>query len=151
MVERHARRTRRRRLAFGAALFVALAGAAFLVLSVQEHHHARDDLARARRELATARATTSREALTLADEKDVVDSVHEGLASIATGATPVADLDQRDLDAVRAAVQAGLAGDAAAYNAAVDQREASDHEHDAAVEQLRQQANVVLTALAALS
>jgi len=72
--------------------------------------------------------------------------VKDQLGAIGQGAIPVADLDQGDLDAVRAAVQAGLAGDVTAYNAAVDQREALDPQHDAAVEQLRQQANAVITA-----
>jgi hypothetical protein len=59
-------------------------------------------------------------------------------------------LDDEDLTAVRGAVQAGLAGNLGDYNAAVDQRAAGDAEHDATVEQLRQQVNAVITALDAL-
>jgi hypothetical protein len=147
MADRRARWPGWRWLAFATALLLALGGAAFLVLSVQEHNDARDDLARARRELATARAVSSRDAQALTKAQHTIDSVKDQLGAIGQGAIPVADLDQGDLDAVRAAVQAGLAGDVTAYNAAVDQREALDPQHDAAVEQLRQQANAVISAL----
>jgi hypothetical protein len=136
-----------RRVAFSAALLLALGGAAFLVLSVQEHNDARDGLTRTRHELATARAASSRDTQALTKVQDTIDSVKDQLGAIGTGAVPVADLDQSDLGAVRAAVQGGLAGDVTAYNAAVDQREGLDPQHDAAVEQLRQQANAVITAL----
>jgi hypothetical protein len=134
-------------LAFAAALVLALGGAAFLVLSVQEHNDARDELARTRRELAAARSASSRDTKALTTVQNTIASVNDQLTAIGTGAVPVADLDQGDLDAVRAAVQAGLAGDVTAYNAAVDQREALDPQHDTAVEQLRQQANAVIAAL----
>ena len=49
------------------------------------------------------------------------------------------------------AIQGGLAGKLADYNAAVDQRTALDPQHDAALEQLRQQANAVITALTAFT
>ncbi len=48
---------------------------------------------------------------------------------------------------MRAAVQGGLAGKLADYNTAVDQRTALDPQHDTALEQLRQQANAVISAL----
>lgn len=146
MADRRAHWTGWRWIAFGAALLLALGGAAFLVLSVQEHNDARDELARTRRELAAARANSSRDTQALTKVQRTIDSVKDQLGAIGTGAVPVADLDQRDLDAVRAAVQAGLAGDATTYNAAVDQREGLDAQHDAAVEQLRQQANAIITA-----
>ena len=146
MADRRARWPGWRWLAFATALLLALGGAAFLVLSVQEHNDARDDLARGRRDLATARAVSSRDTQALSKAQDTIDSVKDQLGAIGQGAIPVADLDQGDLDAVRAAVQAGLAGDVTAYNAAGDQREALDPQHDAAVEQLRQQANAVITA-----
>jgi hypothetical protein len=146
MVDRHPHWVGWRWVAFSAALLLALGGAAFLVLSVQEHNDSRDDLARARRQLATARADSSRDTQALTKVQDTIDSVKDQLGAIGNGAVPAADLDQSDLDAVRAAVQAGLAGDVTAYNAAVDQREALDPQHDAAVEQLRQQANAVITA-----
>jgi len=51
---------------------------------------------------------------------------------------------------VRAAVQAGLAGSLTDYNTAVDQRTAIDPQHDAALEQLRLQANAVIEVLDAI-
>jgi hypothetical protein len=147
MAERRAHWAGWRWVAFATALLLALGGAAFLVLSVQEHDDARDQLAGARRELASARTNSSRDTKALAKVQATIGSVKDQLGAIGQGAIPVADLDQRDLDAVRAAVQAGLAGDVTAYNAAVDQRETLDPQHDAAVEQLRQQANAVITAL----
>jgi hypothetical protein len=134
-------------LAFTTVLLLAFAGAAFLVVSVQDHNDARDDLAHSRRDLAIARSNSSRDTQTLHQVQDSIDSVNDQLGAIGKGAVPVADLDQSDLDAVSAAVRAGLVGDVTAYNAAVDQREALDPQHDAAVEQLRQQANAVITAL----
>ena len=77
--------------------------------------------------------------------------MRDQLGAIDTSAVPMADFDEQDLEAVRAAVQAGLAGDATAYNAAVDQRAALDPQHDATVDQLRQQANAVIAVLATLA
>lgn len=134
-------------IAFGVALIFALAGAAFLVLSVEQHQDARDDLTRVRRELATARTNSSVNADHLRRALDAVDSVRDQLTAIDKGASDLVGLDQRDLGAVRNAIQAGLAGDLTAYNAAVDQRTALDPQHDAALEQLREQANAVITAL----
>jgi len=138
---------RRRRLAFSVALVLALLGVAFLVWSISQHQEARDDLGAARAQLAARRANTSKEATSLQHVLDTVATVHDQLAALDQGATGVADLDQKDLEAVRAAVQAGLAGKLADYNAAVDQRTALDPQHDATVEQLRLQANAVITAL----
>jgi hypothetical protein len=137
-------------VAFGGALVLALLGAASLVWSISQHQDARDDLAAARAELATRRANTSSDAEALQHALDTVGTVREQLGALGQGVVGVADLDQRDLDAVRAAVQAGLAAKLTDYNAAVDQRAALDPQHDAALEQLRQQANAVITALDAL-
>ena len=97
------------------------------------------------------RATTSVDARRLQDALDKVTSVHDQLAALGQGATGLADLDEHDLDAVRAAINSGLGGVLADYNAAVDQRTALDPQHDATVEQLRQQANAVITALDSIS
>jgi hypothetical protein len=140
-------RLRRRRLAFAAALVLALLGVAFLVWSISQHQDARDDIADARTQLATGRANTSNDAQRLQHTLGAVGTVHQQLGALGQGAVAVADLDQQDLDAVRAAIQAGLAGNVAGYNAAVDQRAALDPQHDAALEQLREQANAVITAL----
>ncbi len=137
----------RRRLAFGAALVLALAGIALLVWSISQHEDARDDLADAKTQLATRRAATSEELQNVQHARDVVASVHEQLVALGPGVAGLADLDQKDLEAVRAAIAAGLAGNLGDYNAAVDQRTALDPAHDAAVEQLRRQANAVITAL----
>jgi len=138
---------RRRGAAFAVALVLALAGVAFLVVSISQHQDARDDLAAARTQLATRQAATSNELKNVQHARDVVATVHAQLAALEPGVAGLADLDQKDLDAVRAALQAGLAGKLADYNAAVDQRTALDPQHDAALEQLRQQANAVITAL----
>jgi hypothetical protein len=138
---------RRRRLAFGLALVLALLGVAFLVWSISQHQDARDDLTGARRHLATRRANTTKEATSLQQALDTVATVRDQLTGLDQGVADLADLDQQDLDAVRAAIQAGLVGNLADYNAAVDQRTALDPQHDTAAEQLRQQANAVITAL----
>jgi hypothetical protein len=141
-------------VAFAVALVLALAGVAFLVLSISQHQDARDDLADTRADLATRRAATSNDLKHLRNAQDTAASVHDQLAALAApdaGVTGLADLDQKDLEAVRAAIQAGLAGKLADYNTAVDQRTALDPQHDTALEQLRQQANAVITALTALT
>jgi hypothetical protein len=133
--------------AFGAALVLALLGVGFLAWSIWQHQDARDDLTAARARLATHRAHTSADARALHLALDPVSRVKDQLASLAQGVVPLADLDQQDLDAVGAAVQAGDAGNLTGYNAAVDQRTALDPQHDSTLEQLRQQANEVITAL----
>jgi hypothetical protein len=140
-----------RRIAFAAALGLALLGVAFLVWSIVRHQDARQDLADARTELATRRAGSSREAQSVQRAQAAVAGVHDQIVTLHQGVVALGDLDQHDLDAVRAALQAGLAGNLGAYNAAVDQRTATDPQHDATVEQLRQQANAVITALDPLS
>jgi hypothetical protein len=137
----------RRRVAFGVALVLALGSLAFLVWSISQHQDARSDLGDAQAQLATRRAATSSELKHLQRARDVVGGVHDQLAALGPGVAGLADLDQKDLEAVRAAVQSGLAAKLADYNAAVDQRTALDPQHDTAVEQLRQQANAVITAL----
>jgi hypothetical protein len=141
---------RRRRLAFSGALVVALLGIAFLVWSISLHEEARDDLAAARSELATQRATTSNDSKNVQHARDAVMSVHDQLVAL-DGVGGLGDLDQKDLDAVRAAIQAGLGAKLADYNAAVEQRTALDPQHDTTLEQLRQQANSVITALNGIS
>ena len=133
--------------AFGVALVLALLGAAFLVWSISQHQDARDDLAAVKAQLATRRANTSKDAEALQRAQQQVDAVRDQLVALDPGAGQLSDLDQQDLDAVRAAIQAGLAGRSADYNAAVDQRANLDSRHDAALEQLREQANAVITAL----
>jgi hypothetical protein len=138
---------RRRRLAFSVALVAALLGVAFLIRSISQHHDARDDLTAAEAQLVARRADTSSESAALARAQDVVASVASQLAALEQGVIQLADLDQRDLDAVRSTFQAGRAGNLADYNAAVDPRAGLDAEHDAKLEDLRQQANAVITAL----
>jgi hypothetical protein len=138
-------------VAFGAALVLALAGIAFLGWSISQHQDARDDLAATRVELATQRATASKDSKRVRHAQDAVGSVGDQIGALGPGVAGLADLDQQDLEAVRAALQGGLAGKLADYNAAVDQRTALDPQHDTALEQLRQQANAVITALTALN
>ena len=141
------RRARLRWVAFGVALVLALLGAAFLVWSISQHQDARDDRAAARARLATRRANTSSDAEALQRALDAFDTVREQLRALDEGVLEIAELDQHDLDAVRAAIKAGRAGNLADYNIAVDQRATLDPRHDAALEQLREQANAVITAL----
>jgi len=138
---------RRRRWAFCVAAVLAALGAAFLGWSVVQHGEARDDLRDARAQLATRRANTSIEARSLQRSLRVVTSVGDQLGAVPKETRDLAGLDQRDLEAVRGAIQAGLAGNLTGYNAAVDQRTALDPQHDALVEQLRQQVNAVINAL----
>jgi hypothetical protein len=141
---------RRRRFAFSLALVLALLGVAFLVWSIAQHQDARDDLADARTELVTRRANTSSDAKHLKVALDAVGSVRNQLSGLDKGVPDLAALDEKDRDAVKAAMAAGLAGKLSDYNAAVDQRTALDPQHDTSLEQLRQQANAVITALDAL-
>ena len=134
-----------------AALVLAVLGMAVLTLAVIEHRDARDDLARARTELASQRVGTSADSRALHRAEGKVAAVDDRLTALAKGAPDVGTLDQQDLDAVRAAVGAGVAGKQSDYNVAVDQRTALDARHDALVEQLRQQANAVLAAIAAMN
>lgn len=140
-------RSYRRWGAFGLALALALLGAAFLAWSITQHQDARDDLTAVKRQLATRRANTSKDAEALQHAQQRVGSVHDQLVALDPGAAQLADLDEQDLAAVRAAIEAGLAGKIADYNTAVDQRADLDPRHDAALEQLREQANAVITAL----
>lgn len=137
----------RRRVAFGVALVLALFGAAFLVWSVTQHQNARDDLADARVQLRADRANASIAGKRLRYTQDVVQTIHDQLAGLDAHVGNLADQDQKDLDAVRAAVQAGLGGVLADYNAAVDTRTTLDAQHDTTVEQLREEANAVISAL----
>ncbi len=134
-----------------AAFVLAVVGVAFLVVSVQQHGDAQDDLTRAEHQLAVARANSSADARHLTAARQRAQSIHDQLTALDQGVGDVADLDQRDLDAVRSAIQAGLGNDLSGYNSAVDSRGALDAQHDAAVEELRQQANAVITALDQLS
>jgi type VI protein secretion system component VasK len=140
-------RTRRRWFAFAVALVLALAGLGFLGWSIVQHRDARDDLAAARADLVTRRGDTSSDAKKVQQAQAAIAGVHDQLGALDQGVGGLADHDDKDLEQVRAAIQAGLGGNLAGYNAAVDQRAALDPQHDATVDQLRQQANAVITAL----
>ena len=122
------RATRRRRaLAFGGALVLALAGLAFLGWSISQHQDARDELRRRRGTARRQPGDTSSDADVAAARARRRSRASASSSQHSTRArSGLADLDQHDLDAVRAAVQAGLAGALADYNAAVDQRAALD-------------------------
>jgi len=126
---------------------LALGAAAFLVQSLRDRDDARAELAHARVQLHVARATSSNDARNLTETQRSVRVLHDQLMTITGGATSVAKLDDQDLDAVRTAVQSGLAGKLDDYNTAVDHRSDLDTEHDAALEQLREQVNAVIGAL----
>ena len=144
------RRRARGWIVFSGALVLALLGVAFLGWSITQHQDARDDLTKVRAQLATNQASSSKEAQALKQVQQSVATVRDQLAALDQGVNGLADLDQRDLETVRAAVQAGLAGSLADYNTAVDQRTALGPDHDATLEQLRQQANAVIAALDAI-
>jgi hypothetical protein len=93
------------------------------------------------------RALSSSSATALRSAQRVLGTLEQQLPTVTPAAMAIAKFDDQDLDAVRAALQAGLAGDLDAYNQAVDQRDGVDPQHDTALEQLRQQANAIITAL----
>jgi hypothetical protein len=138
---------RRREIACAVAVVLALAAAAFLVVSVRARETARTDLAHARHALHVERTTSSVDAQTLNRSRHAVQSIGPRLTALMSGGATIAKLDDQDLATVRAALQAGLAGNLDAYNAAVDQRSSLDSQHDTSVEQLRQQANTVIGVL----
>ena len=142
-----ARSLRRREIACGVAVVLALTTAVFLVASVRARETARTDLARARRDLYVERTTSSGDAQTLNRSRHSVKSIGQQLTALKSGGAAIAKLDDQDLATVRAAVQAGLAGNLDVYNSAVDQRASLDSEHDTGLEQLRQQANTVIGVL----
>jgi hypothetical protein len=138
---------RRGAMVCGIAVVLALGAAAFLVLSTRQRDDARKELAHARVQLRTERATSSTDAKDLNQARHAVQGLRQQLTTITNGGTAIGKLDDEDLDTVRAGVQAGLAGNLDGFNAAVDQRGALDTEHDTELEQLRQQVNAVITAL----
>src|SRR5262245_813832 len=93
------------------AFLLAVAGVGFLVVSVHQHDDARDDLTRTQHELADARANSSSDARKLTKAQQHVQSVRDQLTALDKGVGGLADLDQRDFDAVRSAIRAGLGGD----------------------------------------
>ena len=147
MAESRTSRASRRWVAFGVALVLALLGAACLVWSISQPQDARDDVHAVEAQLAPRRATTSTDAEALQRAQQKVDGVHDQLVALEQGAAELGALDQQDLATVRAAVDAGVAGNLADYNTAVDGRAELDPRHDTALERLRQQANEVITAL----
>jgi len=116
-------------------------------MSVRERETARTDLARAQRDLHVERTTSSGDAQTLNRSLHAVKAIGQELTTLKSGGAAIAKLDDQDLATVRAAVQAGLAGQFDAYNAAVDQRASLDSQHDTSLEQLRQQTNTVIGTL----
>jgi hypothetical protein len=129
-----------------AAVMVAAAAGA-LVWSVSDRqdaqatlHNAQDGLAResSRGTNATARLTKAQAA---------VRGLQPQMDAVTAAADAVAPLDDQSLAAVKAAVAAGLGGDVAGYNTAVAQLNAANPGHDAALEQLRLQANALVVAL----
>jgi hypothetical protein len=147
VADEHRSRFRLRLVAFLVAFVLAIVAVAFLVFSVEQRDDARADLASAQLALRTDRAGSSQAATDLAAAQRELRALEPKLPAVDPEAAAIAKLDGQDLDSVRAALQAGLAGDLDAYNHAVDQRAALDPEHDAALEQLRQQANAMITAL----
>jgi hypothetical protein len=129
------------------ALMLAVGAMVVLVVSLHARDDARADLAAARVALRRERAASSTSATALAAAHGVLSGLGTQLPTVGPEATAIAELDDQDLTAVRAALQAGLTGDLDAYNQAVDQRDTLDPEHDTALEQLRQQANAIITAL----
>jgi hypothetical protein len=127
----------------------ALAAAGALVWANREA-----DAATAHREVvraALAANTNGAAADRLAAASATVASVRAQVDAIPAELTQVADLEQRDTALVRAAYDAGKKGDVPAYNEAVTKRNVLAPQVDAAVEKLRTDVNVVLTALATIT
>jgi len=141
------RASQARVIAFAVALVMALGSAAFLVVSLREREDARSDLATARVALRHERAVSTTSATDLTVAQRELRTLQPQLTAAGPAAAVIAKLDQQDLESVGAALQAGLAGDLGAYNQAVEQRDAIVPDPDAALEQLRQHANAIITAL----
>jgi hypothetical protein len=136
--------------AIGVAVVLAAVGVTFAVVSVHQRDHDQRQLHGALVERRAARTSEANTANDLMRTRQAVAAIVDRLTAIPAAATVVASLDDQDLELVRAAVQAGLAGSVSDYNKAVDQRNALDARHDATLEQLRVEINSQLTALDAL-
>jgi len=129
-----------------AASLLVVVAAALAAWTVVERVVADRDLRDARHasSVETARAAQARAAL--ATTRAAVRAV-PSLATLPASLRQVADLDTRSVSAIEAAVDAGLRGDVAAYNAAVGNLNALNPDYDTALEALRVQVNAALLAL----
>jgi hypothetical protein len=137
-----------------AALVVALVAVglatAFFVASMSARDEAHAELRSAQAAVAKERSHSRQAGTQLARARAAVQALSQQLAAVPTSADAVAALDTQSAAAIKAAVDAGLAGNIGDYNSAVGQLNALNPQHDAALEQLRVQVNALVTALEAI-
>jgi hypothetical protein len=141
----HASRWNLAALLVAAAMVIAAGG--FLVLSVLDRSDARAALHRDEVALTRERARRTGAVSLVTRARSDVRALGPQLDALARAGDIVALLDGQSLAAVKAAVEAGLAGDVAGYNAAVAQLNAMNAGNDAALEKLRVQVNALVMAL----
>jgi flagellar hook-length control protein FliK len=132
-------------LILATVMVAAAAGALAWSISARRDAHAR--LHKAEATLAHERSRTNDATAQLTKEQAVARGLRPQQGAVAAAGDAVAPLDDQSLTAVKAAVDAGIAGDVAGYNAAVAQLNAANPGHDAALERLRVQVNALVVAL----
>jgi hypothetical protein len=129
-----------------AAVMVVVAGGV-LVWGISARHDAQTTLHKAEATLARERSRSTGATAQLTQAQAAARGLRPQQSAVAAAADAVAPLDDQSLGAVNAAVDAGIAGNVAGYNAAVGQLNAANPGHDAALEQLRVQVNALVIAL----
>ena len=132
-------------LILAAVVLVVAAGALLSSISARQDAHAR--LHRAEATLAHARSRSTDATFQVTNAQAAARGLRPQTEAVTAAGDAVALLDNQSLAAVNAAVEAGIAGNVAGYNAAVAQLNAMNSGHDAALEQLRVQVNALVIAL----
>ena len=128
-----------------AVMVVAAAGA--LVWGISARHDAQTTLHAAKATLVHERSLRTDATAQLTKAQADARGLRPQQSAVTAAADAVAPLDDQSVAAVKAAVDAGIAGNVAGYNAAVAQLNAANPGHDAALEQLRVRINAIVIAL----
>ena len=128
------------------ALLLVGAGVAAVLWAQGEQDDANAQRQRLRAELAVQQDATTPDRL--AATSAAIEAVRAQLDALPAELQQVTDLQAQDVALVRAALDAGKRGDVPAYNEAVNKRNLLAPQVDAAIEQLRNDTNAVLLALA---
>ena len=134
-------------VALVAAVVMTVAAAGALIWSVADHRDAHTELRRAEATLTHERAGSTDALARLTKARTALRALRPQIDSLIPATDALASLDSQSLAATKTAIDAGLAGDLAGYNAAVAQLDAINPGHDVALEKLRVQVNALVLAL----